>query len=61
MTTIVIGDDELPQQNGVIIGVRLYEPIMQDYSIHVKLFKKIDKSLFERILSASGTNINYLK
>ncbi|MGB3224772.1 MAG: cyclic nucleotide-binding domain-containing protein [Desulforhopalus sp.] len=61
MTTIVIGDDELPQQNGVIVGVRLFEPIMQDYSIHVKLFKKIDKNLFESILSASGLNINQLK
>lgn len=61
MITIVIGDVELPQQNGVIVGVRLYEPIMQDYSIHVKLFKKIDKRLFESILSASGFNINQLK
>lgn len=61
MTTIIIGDDELPQQNGVIVGVRLYEPIMQDYSIHVKLFKKIDKSLFQSILSASGLNINQMK
>lgn len=56
MITIVIGDVELPQQNGVIVGVRLSEPIMQDYSIHVKLLKKIDKSLFESILSASGLN-----
>jgi hypothetical protein len=61
MTTIVIGDDELPPQNGVIVGVRLYEPIMQDYSIHVKLFKKIDKSVFKSILSATGFNINQLK
>ncbi len=61
MITIVIGDDELPPQNGVIVGVRLYEPIMQDYSIHVKLFKKIDKSIFKNILSVSALNINNLK
>jgi hypothetical protein len=61
MTTIVIGDDELPRQNGIIVGVRLYEPIMQDYSIHVKLFKKIDKNLFDSIFSAAGLNINKLK
>jgi CRP-like cAMP-binding protein len=61
MTTIVIGDDELPPQNGVIVGVRLYEPIMQDYSIHVKLFKRIDKSIFQSILSTAGFNINQLK
>jgi hypothetical protein len=57
MTTIIIGDNELPQQNGVIVGVRLSEPIMQDYSIHVKLSKKIDKTVFDNIVSGAGLNL----
>jgi CRP-like cAMP-binding protein len=51
MTTIIIGDEELTQENGVIVGVRLYEAIMQDYSVHVKLSKKIDEAIFKRIVS----------
>jgi hypothetical protein len=54
MTTIIIGDEELTQQNGVVVGVRLYEPIMQDYSVHVKLSKKIDEAIFKRIVSIAG-------
>lgn len=54
-TTIFIKDEELPEQNGVIVGVRLHEPVMQDYSVHVKLSKKIDGAIFKRILS-SGKN-----
>jgi hypothetical protein len=54
MTTIIIGDEELTQQYGVIVGVRLYEPIKQDYSVHVKLSKKIDQAIFKRIVSIAG-------
>jgi hypothetical protein len=54
MTTIIIGDEELTQQHGVIVGVRLYEPIKQDYSVHVKLSKKIDQAIFKRIVSIAG-------
>ncbi len=53
MTSIYIKDEELPELTGVIVGVRLHEPIMQDYSVHVKLWKKIDGAVFKRI-AASG-------
>ncbi len=51
ITTLIMGDEELTPQNGVIVGVRLYEPIMQDYSVHVKLAKKIEEDIFARIVS----------
>ncbi len=51
-TIIFIKDEELSEQNGVIVGVRLHEPVLQDYSIHVKLSKKIDGAIFKRILSS---------
>lgn len=50
-TTIIVGKEELPQQNGVIVGVRLFAPIVQDFSVHVKLAKKIDKISYNKILS----------
>jgi hypothetical protein len=53
VTTIFINDEALPELNGVIVGVRLHEPIMQDYSVHVKLSKKIDEAVLRRIV-ASG-------
>jgi len=51
-TIIFLKGEELPEQNGVIVGVRLHEPVMQDYSVHVKLSKKIDGAIFKRILSS---------
>jgi hypothetical protein len=54
LTTIVVGDERLPHQNGVIVGVRLYEPIMRDYSVHVRLAKKIDETDFNKIVAFTG-------
>ncbi len=51
--TIIVGEEELTVQNGVIVGVRLYEPVMQDYSVHVKLAKKITGDVFTRIVSST--------
>ncbi|MGB3212628.1 MAG: cyclic nucleotide-binding domain-containing protein [Desulforhopalus sp.] len=51
MTTVIVADEELPTSYGVVVGVRLHEPIMQDFSVHVKLAKKIDDSSFKKILS----------
>ncbi len=56
ITTIIIGDEELPQLNGVIVGVRLHEPIMQDFSVHVKLSKRIDDVSFSKISSVARRN-----
>lgn len=53
VTTIFIKDEALSKLTGVIVGVRLHEPIMQDYSVHVKLSKNIDQAVFKRIV-ASG-------
>lgn len=49
-TTILCGEEELPQQFGVIVSVILHEPVMGEYSVHVKLAKKIDPILFRKIL-----------
>jgi hypothetical protein len=56
MTTVIIGDEELPQLNGVIVGVRLHESIMQDFSVHVKLTKTFDEITFKKISSVAGIN-----
>jgi hypothetical protein len=57
MTSIQLQDQGLPELNGVIVGVRLHEPIMQDYSVHVKLAKKIDGVVFKRIISSERRHI----
>jgi hypothetical protein len=54
MTTILLGDEELPQLNGVIVGVRLHESRKNDFSVHVRLNQKIDDASFRRILLASA-------
>jgi len=53
MTTIIIGDEELPQQNGLIVRVRQHEPIMNDFSVHVKLSKEIDEISFKKFSSVA--------
>lgn len=53
ITTILGKEEELAQQYGVIVSVRLHEPIMQEYSVHVKLAKKIDAVTFKNILTIS--------
>jgi hypothetical protein len=56
ITTILIGDDELPQQHGIIVGVRLHEQSKQDFSVHVKLSKKMDEAAFKKVISLFTQN-----
>jgi len=51
ITTIVHRDEVMPQLIGVIVGVKLFEPIMQDYSVHVKLAKSMEDNLLKKALS----------
>jgi len=51
MTTVITRDEELPLQNGVVVGVRLHEPTLQDFSVHIKLTKKMDDSMYKKIIS----------
>lgn len=51
LATIIYDDELLPQYHGVIVGVRLQDPILLDFSVHVKLSQKIDNDLFKKLLS----------
>ncbi len=51
-TSITIGDKELPQCCGLIVGVRSHDDIQRDFSIHVKLAEKMDQEMFNAILAA---------
>ncbi|NOR26270.1 MAG: cyclic nucleotide-binding domain-containing protein [Desulforhopalus sp.] len=55
-TVIIVGNEELPPLIGVVVGVRLYAPIVQDFSVHVKLSKKIDETSYNKILSVARRN-----
>ena len=52
VTTVVAEGEELAQQNGVIVGVRLHAPTSLDFSIHIKLTKKMDESTYQKILAS---------
>lgn len=51
VTTVITADGELAQQTGVIVGVRLHEPTLLDFSIHIKLTTKMDETTYKKILS----------
>ncbi len=51
ITTILVGDEELPHQHGIIVGVRLYDPGKQDFSVHVKLTREMDENTLRRLIS----------
>ncbi len=53
VTTIITRDEELPQQNGVIVGVKLHEPIMLDFSIHIKLTPKMDETTYKKLMASA--------
>jgi hypothetical protein len=55
-TTIIVGAEELSQLSGVVVGVRLFSPIVQDFSVHVKLSKGIDVTSFNKILALIRRN-----
>ena len=50
VTTIITRDEELPLQNGVVVGVRLHEPTMQDFSVHIKLTKQMDEAAYKKLI-----------
>jgi CRP-like cAMP-binding protein len=53
ITTITVDGKEMKPCSGVIVGVKIYDPMMYDFSVHVKLSKKLDDSLLVNIISAS--------
>lgn len=56
VTTILTRDEELPQQNGVIVGVRLHEPTLLDFSIHIKLTQKMDETIYKKLIASAGVD-----
>ncbi len=54
VTTVITKDEELAQQNGVIVGVRLHEPTKLDFSIHIKLSTKMDETTYKKILACAS-------
>ncbi len=56
MTTIIIGDKKMPQQEGVIVRVRQHEQMENDFSVHIKLSKEIDDIFFKEISSVATGN-----
>jgi len=50
ITTIAVNGKELRPCTGVIVGVRINDPEMYDFSVHVKLSKKIDGQSLQRII-----------
>lgn len=54
MTTVLIGDELIPRQTGVVVGVRIHDEEMQDFSVHVKLAKKIDDKVFKKLIAVAG-------
>lgn len=54
ITTISVGGKELRPCTGVIVGVRIHDPDMFDFSVHVKLSKKIDDVSLQRIVEEAG-------
>ncbi len=56
ITNIKIGDEELPQQHGIIVGVRSYESNKLNFSVHVKLSKMMDENAFKKIVLLAKHN-----
>lgn len=53
ITTISVDGEELTPCSGVIVGVKIHDPQMFDFSVHVKLSKKIDDSSLQKIVETS--------
>lgn len=53
ITTISVDGKDFPPCTGVIVGVRVHDPLMFDFSVHVKLSKKIDDIMVKKIVSSS--------
>ncbi len=53
-TAITINGEELPKCSGLIVGVRSHDAVRHDFSIHVKLAKKIDQIIFDSIIAVNN-------
>lgn len=53
ITTISVNGQELSPCTGVIVGVKVHDPQMFDFSVHVKLSKKIDDKSLQKIIETS--------
>ncbi len=53
VTTIIIRGEEIRQQSGVIVGVRLHEPTMLDFSVHIKLTQKMDETTYKKLIASA--------
>ena len=53
ITTISVDGKELSPCTGVIVGVKIHDPQMFDFSVHVKLSKKIDDQSLQKIVETS--------
>jgi len=53
ITTISVDGQALSPCTGVIVGVKNHDPQMFDFSVHVKLSKKIDDKSFQKIVETS--------
>jgi Cyclic nucleotide-binding domain/HEAT repeats len=53
ITTISVNGQELSPFSGVIVGVKIHDPQMFDFSVHVKLSKKIDDKSLLKIVETS--------
>ena len=53
VTTISVDGRELTPCTGVIVGVKNQDPVMFDFSVHVKLSKKIDDQSLQKIIETS--------
>lgn len=51
ITAFVVDGMEVIKVTGVVVGVKMYDALNHDYSVHVKLSKKIDKIAFNQVLS----------
>lgn len=53
ITTISVDGQELSPCTGVIVGVKIHDPQMFDFAVHVKLSKKIDDKSLQKIVETS--------
>ncbi|MFT5698107.1 MAG: hypothetical protein ACI8ZB_000961 [Desulforhopalus sp.] len=53
ITTISVDGKEMSPCSGVIVGVKIHDPDMFEFSVHVKLSKKIDDTSLRKIVETS--------
>ena len=55
ITTISVDGKEMSPCTGVIVGVKIHDPVMIDFSVHVKLSKQIDNESLKKIVETYRT------